>query len=132
MAIAGEVTQITFGNDSLGSGGFDAISGEDFTFDIGGKRTQEVKMTPSGEAVYSVQTMPWKAEGTLRWSALTGQDIEKLTALSGSATETEFTFTLTDGTIYGGKGKPVGDLSGTAKDGTVPFAVQGGGILRQI
>lgn len=133
MAIAGDVKEITFNNADAGSGTFKPIAGEDSTFDLGGRRTlDEDVITSDGEKIDKISMMPWKYEATVRWASSTGLDLEKLVVLSGSLEPTDWTFELMDGTIYGGTGRPVGDLVGSAKDGTIPLKTTGGGGLRQI
>jgi hypothetical protein len=133
MAIAGDIREITFNNEDAGSGTFKPIAGEDGTFDLGGRRTlDEDVITSDGEKVNKISMMSWKYESSVRWDAANGKDLEKLTLLSGSTKDTDFTFELMDGTIYGGTGRPVGDLVGSAKDGTISIKVTGGGGLREI
>jgi hypothetical protein len=130
MAIAGDVREITFNNEDAGSGTFKPIAGEDGTFDLGGRRTlDEDVITSDGD---KISMMSWKFENPVRWDAANGKDLEKLTILSGSTKQTDWTFELMDGTIYGGIGRPVGDLVGSSKDGTIAMKITGGGGLREI
>lgn len=133
MAVSGDIKEITFNHPTLGSGTFKPIAGEDATFDVGGRRTlDEDVITSDGEKINKITMMPWKYESPVRWAASTGLDLEKLVALSGNPEDADWTFELMDETIYGGKGRPVGDFVGSSKDGTIPIKLSGGGGLRQI
>lgn len=133
MAVAGDIVEITFNHPVYGSGTFKPVSGEDGTFDLGGRRAlDDDAITSDSEKIKKIQMMPWKFEGTIRWAAQTGLDVEKMNSLSGDPIESDWTFELMDGTIYGGVGSPVGDVVGSAKDGTISIKVIGGGGLRQL
>ena len=133
MAVAGDVQEITFNHPTFGSGTFKPISGEDFTLNLGGKKTlDEDTITSDGEKIDKITNSPWMAEGSIRWDSKTGLDLEKLYSLSGAVENTVFTFELMDGSIYGGTGRPVGDMQGSTKDGTISIKLTGGGRLRQI
>ena len=133
MSVCGDIKEITFNHPTLGSGTFKPIAGEDSTFDLGGRKTlDEGTITSDGEKVDKINMMPWMVETTVRWSASQGLDLERLTALSGNPEQSDWTFELMDETIYGGKGKIVGDIQGSGQNGTIGIKITGGGGLRQI
>lgn len=133
MAVAGDVKEITFNHPTLGSGTLKPISGEDFTLSLGGFKTlDEDVITSDGEKIDKITNSAWMAEGSVRWASQTGLDLEKIKNLSGSTDNSDWTFELMDGSIYGGFGKPVGDIQGSTKDGTISIKLTGGGGLRQI
>jgi hypothetical protein len=134
MAItAGDIQEITYNHPTLGSGTFKPIAGEDFSINLGGRRgLDEVVLTSDGEAIHKVQNMPWSMEGPVRWAATIGLDMEKLAGLSGDLEDTNWTIQLISGEIYGGIGRPVGDIVGSSKDGQIPLKVVGGNGLRQL
>ena len=133
MAVAGDIKEITFNHPTLGSGTFKPLSDEDATFDLGGLKTNDDEaITSDGEKINKLKNTPWMFEGVVRWSSIDGLDLEKLTNLSGSTEDSDWTFELADGSIYGGTGRPVGDIQGSSKDGQISLKITGGSKLRQI
>ena len=131
--VAGDLIEITCSHPQLGNIAFYPKSGESFTMDLGGFKTEDEaqSITGSGEAIYKMNQARWSVEGVIRCDLNTNQDLQKVQALSSSAFEGDWTFTHVSGAIYSGKGKPVGDVQGDSNEGTMTLKVSGGGGLSQ-
>lgn len=132
--LAGDLKEITINHPALGGGSLilQCKSSEDNTYDLGGPRTTEVMTTGSGTSMRKVNQVPWKVTAVIAWDMLNGQELQKVNLISGSIDEGDYTFSSINGSVYGGKGSPVGDLAGNANDSTFPATFSGGGLLTKI
>lgn len=132
--IGGDILEITFNHPTLGSGIIFPKAAEDSTFDLGGFRSNDdaAGVDGSGEMIDQLSRVRWSFEGTIAWDMNTREDLEKLTELSGDPVLSEFTMTHINGTVYGGSGKPVGDLAGNGNAATFSLKLAGGGRMKKI
>ncbi len=130
MAIyAGAFTEVTYNNPTAGSGTLNVMVDEDANVDYGGLRTdEEVKLDSSNQAVYNMTPKPWKVDATFSNDFNGTGTAEQVNALAAALSETDFTFAFPSGSVYSGKGRIVGDISGSVK-GTVALVFSGGGKL---
>lgn len=133
-AIGGDLLEITFNHPTLGTGIIYPKSNEDSTFDTGGFRSADDAnmIDGSGEMIDQLNRVRWSLESTVAWDMNTREDLEKVVAMSGSPVPAEWTFSHVNGTVYGGTGKPVGDLQGNGNAATFSLKISGGGILKKI
>lgn len=133
-AIGGDLIEITYNHPTLGSGTFFPKSGEDSTFDTGGFRGNDDSgmVAGSGANIRQLNRKRWSLETTLAWDNNSAEEVEKLSALAASPEEADWTISHISGTIYGGKGSPVGDIQGNGNAATVPLKISGGGELKKI
>ncbi len=133
-ATGGDIREITYNHPVLGSGIIYAKAKEDSTFDLGGIRTDDADdmVDGAGNPIYQMNQGRWSFETTIAWDMNTAEELEKLTALAGHPQETEWTISHLNGAIYGGTGKPVGDLKGNGNAATFPLKIAGGGRLKKI
>ncbi len=131
---AGDITEITFNHPTIGSGTVYPKSNEDGTFVLGGFQSvdDENMIDGKGDSIDQMNRVRWSVETTIAWDNLNAQDLEKFVALASSPEEAEFTFSLVSGSVYGGKGKPVGQLAGAVNGGTFPVKLSGGQKLKKI
>ena len=133
-AVGGDILEITYNHPTLGSGTFFVKSGEDSTFDPGGMRVADDKnnVTGNGKRIKILNNSLWQVTCTLVWDANLNNEVAQLKALQAAISESTWTFTLANGTVWGGEGGPVGDIEGNGNEATVEATFQGGGELTKI
>lgn len=134
MAVGGDITEITFNHPTVGSGTIFPKSAEDSTFDLGGFRSNDDgnMIDGGGNMIDQMNRVRWSFESTVAWDMNVDETLEKLVSLASSPDQADWTFTSINGTIYGGKGKPVGDLQGNGNAATFALKISGGGTLKKI
>lgn len=134
MSVTGDITEVTFNHPTLGSGIFLPKAGEDSNYDLGGFRSADDANMIDGAGAMIDQmnrTRPF-FECVLSGDMNTREDLEKLTALASSPVKADWTFTHINGTVYGGKGKPVGDVTLNGNTGQINLKVAGEGSFKKI
>jgi hypothetical protein len=134
QAIGGDIQEITFNHPTIGSGIIYAKANEDGTFDLGGLRSNDDQdmIDGSGQMIDQINQKRWKVETTIAWDMQSDLTLEKLEQLAGSPVQADWTVQHINGSVYGGKGKPVGDLKGATNQATIPLVLSGGGRLKKI
>lgn len=130
----GDILEITFNHPTLGSGVIYPKSGEDSTFDLGGFRSDDdaQAVAGNGQMIDKMNRKRWSVDTVIAWDMNTDITLEKIVALAGSPVMADYTITHINGTVYGGKGKPVGDLQGNGNAATFPLKISGGDKLKKI
>lgn len=134
MAVnAGDIIEISYNHPTVGSGVLSPVTAQDNEYDLGDVRTvdDENSVTAKGEAIYVMNTKRWKATTLVTSDMNVRQEYEKMIAISKSLDEATWTFLHINGTVYRGKGKPVGDLKLNVNAGTFSLMVSGGSIFAQ-
>lgn len=133
MAIGGDITEINWNHPDLGSGTIFPKSNEDSTIDLGGFRSQDDAnmIDGGGNMIDQMNQVRWGLETKVAWDMQVDLTLQKLTALAKSTKQAIWTVTHISGAVFGGKGKPVGDLSGAGNQGTFALKLGGGGELKQ-
>jgi hypothetical protein len=134
MAVGGDIIEITFNHPTLGNGTIFPKSNEDGTFDLGGFRSNDDDnmIDGGGNMIDQINRSRWSLETVVSWDMNLRTDLEKVVAIAGSPVQADWTFSHINGTVYGGKGKPVGDLKGNSNSATFSLKIAGGGILKKI
>lgn len=134
MAVGGDILEITFNHPTLGSGTLFPKSSEDSTFNLGGFRSEDdmAKIAGDGTAIDTINRNRWKFEVPASWDQNDANELDKLVDLAGSPVPAEWTFTSINGTVWGGTGKPVGELPGNGNTALITLVVSGGGKLEKI
>lgn len=134
MAVGGDLIEITYNHPTLGSGVIFPKASEDSTFDLGGFRANDDAnmIDGGGNMIDQLNRVRWSMESTIAWDMNSRTELEKLTALSASPVQADWTFSHINGTVYGGKGKPVGDMQGNGNAATFSLKISGGGVLKKI
>lgn len=134
MPVGGDIIEITYNHPTLGSGTLFPKAAEDSTFDLGGFRSNDDAnmVDGAGNAIDQMNRVRWSVESTIAWDMNTALTLEKLVALSSSPVPASWTFSHVNGSVYGGKGKPVGDLQGNGNAATFTLKLSGGGVLKKI
>lgn len=132
-AVGGSITEITYNHPTLGQGSLFPKSDADSTYDLGGYRMDgDGIVDGSGSLITSLIGKPWSFEVDISMDMNSRKELERITALAGDPVEADWTFTSVNGTVYGGKGRIMGDVQGKGKDASMTLKVGGGGILKQI
>jgi hypothetical protein len=134
MVISGDILEITYNHPTKGSGVIYPKSGEDGTVDLGGFRGNDdaQQIDGGGRNIRQLNRNRWKVEAPVSWDNVNSLELEKVVALAGDPEEADWTVTLISGTVYGGKGAPVGDVAGNTNAGTFTLTLAGGGNLKKI
>ena len=134
MAVGGDILEITFNHPTIGTGTIRAKAAEDSSFDLGGFRSADdaSMVDGGGEMIDQINQVRWKFEVMVVWDMNDRLDLEKINLLAASPVQADYTVSHINGSIYGGKGKPVGDYSGNANQATLPLILSGGGKLKKI
>lgn len=132
--VSGIIKEITVNHATLGSHVFFPKASEDSTIDPGGYRSaDDAGMIDGGlNMIDQMNPVRWSVECPVAWDQVNRKDLDFAVKLASSPVEGEYTFTHISGTIYGGKGKPVGDLQGNGNTGVFTLKVSGGGVLKTI
>ncbi len=132
--IAGDVDEITFNHPEIGSGTIFPKAAEDSTFDPGGFRTDDDAngIDGSGSMIRKMNRNRWSFSGVIAWDMNVREDLDKIKKLAGHPVEATWTITHHNGTVWGGKGAPVGDVAGNGNAGTFQLKLAGGQELTKI
>ena len=134
MVVGGDIVEITFNHPTIGSGIIFPKANEDSTFDTGGFRSNDDAdmVDGSGEMIDQINRKRWSFESTIAWDMNTREDLDKLSQLAADPVDADYTITHINGTVWGAKGKPVGDLAGNGNAATFPLKLAGGGKMKKI
>ncbi len=132
--VTGDFIEITFNHPSLGNGAFFPKSAEDGSLDLGGFRSADDAnmIDGGGNMIDQMNRTRWSFEGSIAGDMNTREDAEKLTALASHPVHADWTFTHINGSVYSGKGKPVGDIVLNGNTGQIPIKIAGGGRCKKI
>lgn len=133
-AVGGDILEITYNHPTLGSGIWFPKSGEDSTFDPGGVRgTDDANMVDgSGKNIRQLNRVRWSFQGTVSWDGNVANELDQAKSLAGDPVEADWTITHINGTIWKGKGAPVGDIQGNGNAATMAVKIAGGADLKKI
>ena len=127
MAVGGDILEITYNHPTLGSGILRPKAGEDNSYDLGGIRTNDDanSIDGGGTPIYQKNRVMAMFEVVVANDQNVNEDLEQMIALAADPVEAEWTFSLINGTVYGGTGVPVGDLQGNINQATFTLKVAG-------
>lgn len=134
-AVGGDIIEVTYNHPTLGTGTLFPKSNEDSTYDVGGFRSNDDAnmVDGGGNFIDQLNRQRWSFELVVAWDKdLSPDTLTAISNLSESPELAEWTFTHINGTVYGGTGKPVGDIQGSGNAATISFKVAGGGKLTTI
>jgi len=133
--VAGDILEITYNHPTIGSGTLYCKANEDSQVDPGGFRSEDddAMVTGDGQLIDKINRKRWSYEAPpIAWDMTETDELGKLTQLAASPIPADWTISSISGAIWGGKGKPVGDLKGATNTGQIPLKLSGGGVLKQI
>lgn len=134
MALGGDIIEITYNHPTLGSGVIFPKAAEDSTYDLGGFRSADEAngVDGGGNMIDTINRARWSFEVLITMDMIVDETLEAITEMAGSAELADWTFTNVNGTVYGGKGKPVGDIQQNGNASTGTLKVSGGGVLSKV
>lgn len=132
--LGGDVIEISFNHPTLGDGKFFPKSGEDSTFETGGFRgNDDANMVDgAGRTIRQLNRVRWSIECTIAWDMNIADEYALATALAGDPAEADYTITHSNGTVWAGKGAPVGDIQPNGNAATFTLKIAGGGVMEKI
>jgi hypothetical protein len=133
-AVGGDILEITYNHPTIGSGIWFPKANEDSTFDPGGFRgTDDANQVDgSGKKIRQLNRVGWFVETTVSWDGNVANELDQAEALAGDPVEADWTVTHINGTVWKGKGAPVGDIQGNGNTATMAIKISGGGKLKKI
>lgn len=134
-AVGGDITEISFSHPTLGTGILRCKASEDNTYDLGGFRSDDDDdgIDGGGRMIDKMNRKRWSVEIAAMTNDMNeDKDLEKVVALASDPVPANFVFSHINGTIYGGLGKPVGDIKNNVNGSVFPIKFAGGGILKAI
>ncbi len=119
---------------TLGEFRFSPKSNESSTIDKGGLRANDDanQVTSDGQMMSQMNRVRWMWECPIAVDTISDNEMTNLERLASHPDLGTWTFSLISGTIYKGKGRPVGDLKSDSNEGTMTLKVAGGGKLEKI
>ena len=129
----GDVDEIVC-QHTLGEFRFNPKSNESATIDKGGIRANDDvnQVTSNGQMMSQMNRIRWSVESTVAVDTIDDVELENVSKLSAHPDLGTWTFSMVNGAIYKGKGRPVGDIQTDANAGTMTLKVSGGGVLEKI
>lgn len=134
MPVGGDIIEITSNHPTLGATTYFPKSSEDSTYNTGGFRSEDdmTKIAGNGKSIRTINRNRWSFEVPASWDMNDANEMDKLTALAEDPVEADWTFTNKNGTVWGGKGSPVGELPGNGNTALITLKVSGSGKLEKI
>lgn len=129
----GDVDEIVC-QHTLGEFRFNPKSNESFTIDKGGIRANDDanQVTSNGQMMSQMNRVRWSIEGPVAVDTINDVELENVTKLAGHPDLGTWTFSMVNGAVYKGKGRPVGDIQTDSNAGTMTLKIAGGGVLEKI
>lgn len=130
--LGGDITEIVCKHPSLGTARFQTKSNESYTMDRGGIRNNDDanQITGGGQAIWQKNRVRWSFEGP-HLVPYGGSEVS-MEDLAESSEEGTWVITHISGTIWQGKGKPVGDLNSDTNTAQGTMKISGGGKLERV
>lgn len=134
MATGGDLIEATCNHPTEGNSTFFFKAAEDGAFDLGGYfAADDANMVDGGgNMIDQINRKRWKVTGTISNDMNSANELDKIGKLSASALQGDWTFSHINGTVWGGKGKPVGDYEANTNQATLALTIAGGGKLKKI
>lgn len=131
-AVGGDITEVKFNHPTVGTGQFFAIANQGNTIDTGGIRTADdaASIDSSGEPVWMMNRVRAHFEILISNDMNNREDILKLVQLASSPVEADWTVSHINGSVWTGKGKPVGDIAPDLNAATVTLKVAAGSFKK--
>ena len=135
MFVGGDIIEIKYTHPQLGSGTLYCKANEDGTMDRGGFRTNDDvnSVTGAGEMIVQLNRALASFESPpIAWDMTDKDELEKLNKLAGHPVNADWTITSVNGAIYGGNGRPVGEVTGNTNTAQITLKLAFEGELQKI
>jgi len=135
MYVGGDIREITYNHEVIGSGTLFCKAAEDGTIDLGGFRTNDDANAVTGDGQMIIQLN--RALGSfetppIAWDMTDVDELDKLTQLTESPINADWTISVASGAIWGGKGRPVGDIQGNTNAATIGLKLAFEGKIKKL
>ncbi len=134
MPVGGDILEVSWNHPTLGSGKFNPKAAEDSVLDLGGfVSSDDANMVDGGgNMIDQINQKRWRLECTSAIDTNIDLTLESLVALQKDPQLATWTISHINGSVYSGKGKPVGDLSGNWNQSTCKVVLAGSKSLKKI
>lgn len=133
--VGGDIVEVTCNHPTAGDKVLQCKAAEDSTIDLGGyvNNDDDNGVSGAGEAVYVKNRKRWSIElAPVLHDKIQRDELSYLQNVADSSVEADWTVEFEDGTVWAGKGLPVGDLNATTSDPHITVKIAGGGRLQKI
>lgn len=133
--LGGDIREVTYNHPTLGSGTVYCKAAEDSTINRGGymKNDDAQGVSGDGQVIYSMNRKRWRIEvGPVLWDMTERDELDRLQQIQNHPTEADWTISNVNGSVFGGTGTPVGDLTATTNNPFITLILAGGGTLDKI
>lgn len=133
--VGGDITEITYNHPTIGSGTLFCKANEDGTLDRGGFRSNDDanSITGSGQMIDQINRVRGSFETPpIAWDMVDRDELDKLSAMSESPVLADWTIASISGAIWGGRGKPVGDIQGATNTSQIGLKIAFEGKVKNI
>lgn len=129
----GDVDEIVC-QHTLGEFRFNPKSNESATIDKGGIRANDDanQLTSNGQMMSQMNRVRWGVECPVAVDMINDVELENVSKLAAHPDLGTWTFSMINGAVYKGKGRPVGDIQMDSNAGTMTLKIAGGGTLEKI
>lgn len=129
----GDVDEIVC-QHTLGEFRFNPKSNESATIDKGGIRANDDanQLTSNGQMMSQMNRVRWGVECPVAVDMINDVELENVSKLAAHPDLGTWTFSMINGAVYKGKGRPVGDIQTDSNAGTMTLKIAGGGTLEKI
>ncbi len=124
--VGGDITEITYNHPVIGSGTLFCKANEDGTLDLGGFRSNDDanSITGDGRMIDQINRVRGSFEAPpIAWDMVGENELQKLADMSRSPVLADWTISSISGSIWGGKGKPVGDIQGATNTAQITLKI---------
>jgi hypothetical protein len=134
MPLGGDITEIRWSHPVLGSGVWFPKAGEDNTFDPGGFRgNDDANMVDGGaRTIRQLNRVRWSADVVISCDMNVANEDQQAKKLAAHPVEAEYIISHINGSVWKGKGAPVGDIQLNTNQSTFPIKIAGGGEMKKI
>jgi hypothetical protein len=133
--IGGDIIEVTYSHPTLGSGTLYCKANEDITIDPGGHRSDDDAsgVAGDGQMIDKINRVRWSVDSLpILWDMTNTDELQKLADMAASPVLGNWTINHINGKIWGGKGKPVGDVGGGTNTAQIPLKLAGSDTLKSI
>lgn len=131
----GDIVEITYNHEVLGSGTIFCKANEDGTLELGGYRSNDDDSGATGDG-QMIDQLNWRRGSfetpPIAWDMTDVDELSKLAALAESPLLADWTIAHISGQIWGGKGKPVGDIAGATNTSLITLKLAFSGKLKPL
>lgn len=131
----GDILEITYNHPIEGSGTIFCKANEDGTIDLGGFRSNDdaSQITGDGRLIDQINRVRSSFEAPpIAWDMTNADELKKLSNMSKSSLLAQWTISHVSGKIWGGRGKPVGDMTGATNTSLITLKLAFEGELQSL